>query len=323
MNELDKNELVHLLNMRGFEYEGALGKGAFATVHKILHKKYNEYFCAKTILLDHLTSSKAKNDYQAEISALMNLCHPNIIKIYDHFEASHFLIVILEYCNGGSLHDILSNQVPITPPLFWSLAKQIILGFDYCHERKLAHCDIKPANILIDKYGRPKIADFGLSRICNQKSTNQMIGSFPYMAPELFNKHIKLVDPLKTDVWSLGITFFVMACGRIPWLPGSEEEVKAQILRGYIDYPRKLDPKIISFLQKILVQKPNQRLTMAQINELKELKTLCSFGSSPTLPPLYPKQRTKPGSTRLRGIKRSSPLDGYAQRAKSRIVPPS
>jgi len=127
-----------------------------------------------------------------------------------------------------------------------------------CHEKNVSHQDIKPSNVLIDAYGRAKLADFGLSKnIDMMVKSSRFCGSLPYLAPEvvLKQKH----DPFKADIWSLGITFYVMAFGKSPWNAKSEDNLLKQIMRGDVTYPDYPNELLVEFLKSILIINPDDR----------------------------------------------------------------
>ena len=120
------------------------------------------------------------------------------------------LYIFLEYCNWGSLQDLVDRKGPIKPPLLDLYYFQILNALSYCHEKNIAHRDIKPSNILLDSYGRIKLADFGLSRKLEKgEIIHSYGGSRQYMPPEVICRN--QVDPFLANIWSLGITFYVMA----------------------------------------------------------------------------------------------------------------
>jgi len=138
------------------------------------------------------------------------------------------------------------------------MCHQIASALLECHQRQIAHQDIKPANVLLDQYGRPKLADFGLSQqFDGQAKTQQRVGSLAYMAPEVLSGGHR--DAFRSDVWSLGITFYYMAVGRLPWNAETSFELETIIKSGVYPNPTNCVPSFRAVLRKMLTPEPAQR----------------------------------------------------------------
>ncbi|EAY07913.1 hypothetical protein TVAG_064600 [Trichomonas vaginalis G3] len=131
----------------------------------------------------------------------------------------------------------------------------------------IAHRDLKPSNLLIDQYNRIKIADFGLavSAEKNQKIT-RFGGSLTFSSPEIIKglKH----DPFKADIWALGITFYCLVFGKIPYTATTEDELKQQISDAKITIPATCDKRISIILDMILKPDPDERPTAAGVLQI-------------------------------------------------------
>lgn len=225
------NEARKALYKRGYENMQPIGDGGSATVFKVQSRQYQEDFVVKLIDLgiDDNSIKEIPSAFQAEIDSLIKLDHPHVIKIFDHFTSDTMLYIILEYCPGGSLKDMIDKEGYIRPPVVFDLCRQILEALHFCHMNGVAHRDVKPSNILIDKYGRAKLADFGLAQLYQTSIYSSDYsdkacpistifgGSIPYLAPEILSQ--KPYDPRKADVWSLGVTFYEMASGKLPFNP--------------------------------------------------------------------------------------------------------
>ena len=138
----------------------------------------------------------------------------------------------MEYFSDTSLTDFAKSSRPIENHVLQKITKQICEGLVHLHSFGMSHRDIKPDNILIDKEHRIKIIDFGFST--NQEQNVVIVAGTPqYMAPELIAK--KNYDPLKSDVWALGISLYWLATGFFP----QEADLKKKK-----NIPKKLDPEL-------------------------------------------------------------------------------
>jgi len=153
--------------------------------------------------------------FSAETEALRRLDHPHVIRLYDCFRDGINFVMILELCPGGNLMDEAGNGGLSIPRLI-TVVPQIVDALMFCHANLVPHCDLKPQNILLDGFGRVKLADFGLSVIRDDwDRTLAFAGSPVFAAPEVLAKepHSKF----QADVWSFGVMLAVLATGRVPW----------------------------------------------------------------------------------------------------------
>ena len=252
---MEPNPFVDQLpfELNGYKFESVLGAGAFSTVFKVLHLSSQMYFAAKTMPLDRQTKIDVIG---AEIDSLMHLYHPNIIKIYETFKAENYIFIIIELCSGMNIKELVDKQGTLQYDQLISYFRQILSAISYCHQRKVAHRDIKPANIFIEENGRCVIGDFGLSCIEIEKAT-QFCGSLAYKPPEILQK--RAYNPLAADIWSLGVTFFVMAAGRIPWQSSTLLPIERCILSGDYYVPPQMNKDIANLIKSMIVIDPEKR----------------------------------------------------------------
>lgn len=259
--EIEKTLLYH-----GYELIEVVGSGAYATVFKVRSMKYNEIFCAKAMMVDDGDTAKVASrvrSYEQEITSLQRLSHPNIIQIYDCFTSDHCYYLVLEYCPNGSLAQLISES-KITGDRLVDMMKQLASALTYCHDLQVCHRDIKPENVLIDRYGRLKLADFGLAVTRATNRSTERCGSLPYMAPEVLDA-LTNVDPYACDVWALGITFFQMVTGSLPWYGPDRQTLRSEVRAGCVPYPIDLDPDLMHLLRRMLEAEPARRGRMKEI----------------------------------------------------------
>ncbi|OHT10993.1 hypothetical protein TRFO_19483 [Tritrichomonas foetus] len=170
---MQQDEIRRALNSHGYILEEMIGKGGYAQIHLVQSTKYaGRKFAAKILFVDQNKSKSAIYTFSAEVDALCHLEHPNIVKIYDHFHEGHYYCVILEHCTGRSLSARIREK-KLSPIEFQKITWQILDALIYCSQQRFAHSDIKPSNILLDEFNRPKLADFGLSKIIIPDNQNE------------------------------------------------------------------------------------------------------------------------------------------------------
>ena len=258
--ETFRKEIETTLLEHAYEMLDVVGSGNYASVYRVRSSKYNEIFCCKVMHVPEGDKHKAESrirSYGHEINSLMQLSHPNIINFYDHFTSEHCYYIILEYCPNGCLKDWIGRRVP-TGEVLRDLMRQLAGALACCHAHHICHRDIKPHNVLIDKYGHLKLADFGLAAILAETSTEK-VGSLPYMAPEAFDARAR-VDPYAGDIWSLGVTFFQMATGFLPWIGTEKTVLVTEIRSGDVPYPIDMDPSLQVLLRKMMDSDPMRRI---------------------------------------------------------------
>lgn len=290
---MDDDKRYHIiretLEGHGFDFIQQIGHGGFATAYLITSRQYNQKFVAKVFDISQTDDERNTTSFESEISALVQLIHPNIISIFDHFTTENFLYLILEYCPNGTLNDMIkeysspivpqnpeddqeksvqsSGNCPnrgIPPPLLYNLALQILIALNFCQNRGIAHRDIKPSNIFIDKYGRPKLADFGFAtNFFKRELADTYAGSLPFMPLEIL--HLTPYDPVKADIWSLGVTFFIMATGYLPFKPKSPNNLAMLIATREVQIPDYVEPEFADIIRSMLKVNPSQRSSITSI----------------------------------------------------------
>ena len=304
-DRINKTQPVNLKNgnlpfmVKDYNFESLIARGGFSEVYLVTHIKFNLQYVAKVMVVDQLDSDPKWDLVDAEIKALSQLDHPHIIRLYDHFHLGNRFYLILEYCPGGCLHDHIDTKNGLSIHKFVEYGTQIVQALDYCHKRDIAHHDIKPGNILLDHYGRVKIADFGLSlQTSNGQLQKSFGGSYQYTSPEIFQK--KPHDPKQADVWALGVVFAYMATGSSPWLCDSLGALKQLAISGSYKLNKPVPQIITDLISKMIIVEPEKRITMQELvsHPLFRINPRtrappkppdkCNWEPIPRLPPISP-----------------------------------
>lgn len=271
MNEEELAQIQAILMQHGYLYKEHLGSGSFSNVFLCQSSKYNQQFAIKRAIKHKISVYEYKT--------LISLNHPNIITLYDAFEDDSSQYLVMEYCTNGTLRE----KVNLSYEMFVNYAKQILDAIDYCHSNNIAHRDIKPDNIFIDSYNHIKLADFGFARQFDDKSkSTEKCGSMNFISPEMIQ--CQEMDPFKTDIWALGITFFFVVTGLYPFKGNSREVLKEAILYGDLDYSKcNVDQRIRFLIGKMTAKNPASRLSA---DKLLKLPMFASINPRKSL--LYP-----------------------------------
>lgn len=250
-----------------------LGRGATGRVLLGVHSQTGQKAAVKVVSKSELneeyerpTNNKGGLPYgiEREIIIMKLLTHPNVLRLYDVWETSKALYLVLEYVEGGELFDLLVERGPLHEEEAVKYFRQIVLGTAYCHALGICHRDLKPENLLLDASLNVKLADFGMAALeSNGKLLETSCGSPHYAAPEI-------VLGLKyhgaaSDVWSCGVILFALLTGRLPF---DDENIRNLLLRvqaGNFDMPEELSPEAQDLIWRMLTVDPIKRLPTADV----------------------------------------------------------
>lgn len=259
-----------------FQIEKKIAKGAMGVVYLGRELKLDRMVAIKTLTLskefEGSTLQEVLERFFREASAAGRLTHEHIISIYDAGEDDDIAYLAMEYFKGGNLvpYTRTDNLLPLKD--FFNIAIKIADALHYAHLQGVIHRDIKPANLLYN-YGNQnlKITDFGIARIIDHKQTKTgvVLGTPSYMSPEQVAG--KVVDG-RTDLFSLGITFYQMLSGELPFQSDSmaslmykiATEQPRDLLKIHPDLPVELCDIINVLLQKDPEQRFCDGATLAQ-----------------------------------------------------------
>lgn len=201
---------------------------------------------------------------EREIVVMKLIEHPNIIKLYDVWETSTELYLVLEYVEGGELFDYLCEKGRLSTKEALGYFQQIIIAMDYCHRFNIAHRDLKPENLLLDENMNIKVADFGMAA---WQPTDSLLetacGSPHYAAPELIRG-----DAYKgsaADIWSCGVILYALLAGRLPFDDEDLVTLLNKVKLGDYEIPDAIDPLAKDLIRGMLEKDAAKRITIPNI----------------------------------------------------------
>lgn len=201
-----------------------LGAGSMGRVYKGFDDQLDRPVAIKVISQALAPDPDYLERFQKEARILASISHPNIALIYFLDKNHKPPFFCMEFMPGGSLEDMLSQKKKLDPELAVSYTQQVAIGLDEAYKRGIVHQDIKPSNLMIAENERLKIVDFGLARTSRELEEGpQVIAGTPlYIAPEQVQEG---KTDFRSDIYSLGVTFFRMLYGRTPFAGGSLVEI--------------------------------------------------------------------------------------------------
>ena len=287
-NYYKNNKKYPETNLNFYKYGRLIGQGAFGKVNLGLNVLTGRVVAIKSFNKSNLNSnSENMKKIKYETNLMKKLNHPNITKILELFEDKEYILIIMEYINGGNLFSFLKKHRKVSEKTAKLLYRQIILGIKYMHEQGIVHRDIKLENILIDLNNNIKICDFGIGRVLSspEQPLFDQCGTPMYIAPEiLLCSKEKGYKGFPVDIWSSGIVLYILLSGTLPFsfknssssLSESNEsnlsednnnntELQYSIINKEPKEIENISKEAEDLLKKILKKNPEKRITCEEI----------------------------------------------------------
>ena len=251
-----------------FEVGRKMGQGLFGHVYLARTRAEHKVVALKVLYKRALEEENVVPQLQREVEIHTRLRHPNIVRMYSYFHNRDKVILVLEYCPGGTLFDALKDapERRFSEERAAFIVRQLCSALSVCHRFQIVHRDIKPENILIGKEGEVKLADFGWAVAHKSKDSRMrrqtLCGTVDYLAPEIVDS---LPYDERVDAWSVGVLLFEMLVGRAPFSAGMDCETCDRISSCDVDIPDTVSPAAADLIARLLVKDPEQRMTVEQV----------------------------------------------------------
>ncbi|CAD5115095.1 DgyrCDS4106 [Dimorphilus gyrociliatus] len=260
-----------------FEIGKPLGRGKFGRVYLARTKK-EKFICAiKIMFKSEIMQSHLEKQIRREIEIGCHLSHPNIIKLYNWTHDDRKIYMFIEYAARGELYKELKKNRYFTESRSGKYMYQIADALKYCHENKVIHRDIKPENLLLDHGGNVKISDFGWSVHAPSMKRRTMCGTLDYLPPEMIRGHHHTET---VDLWALGILCYEFLVGRPPFESEGTEATYRKILDCTVLFPSRVSSFARDLILKLLIVKPQERLSLDGIINHKWVQDGVNSGKS-------------------------------------------
>ncbi len=256
------------INDRIGEYSvvGFIGQGGMGEVYQFFHEKLNRFVAVKVlggnVALDQIYKTRFLNEARLQAG----LQHPNIATLYDFQEVENELLIFMEFVDGESLDSLIQRNYFSVEEIL-NVFASIVSAIKYVHENGIIHRDIKAENVKLNKMGVPKLLDFGIAKDYQSRDLTQVggvIGTPNYLAPEQLNG--KPANE-QTDIWSLGVLFYRMLTGHLPFESETMENLIFQITQSKIQSPETYNPAIpkavLNIVNKCLARDLHERYQTA------------------------------------------------------------
>jgi serine/threonine-protein kinase len=200
-----------------YRAERRLGAGGMAEVWCAQDEVLGRRVALKLMGGHFAEDPEYRERFRREAQAAAGMQHPNIVGIYDRSEWDGTPYIAMELVDGKTLKELVTERGPLPPEIAVGLTEQILRALGYAHRRGIVHRDVKPQNVIIDRDGQAKVADFGIARAGNTSEMTQtgaIVGTMQYLSPEQAEGHP--VDR-RADLYSVGIVLYELLTGRVPF----------------------------------------------------------------------------------------------------------
>lgn len=251
---------------KNYKIVAKIGSGTFGKVYKVIYLPLNQERAMKVVKIDTINYQDDDRTFLKEIEMLMQLDHPNIIKIFEYYRDELNFYVITEIAKGGELYEQIYNLKMYDEATAAVIMKQLLSAVCYIHSKGIVHRDLKPENIMLETNDHGdlsiKLIDFGTSNyFSHHQKLTLKVGTPYYIAPEVLRKDYNN----KCDIWSCGIIMYILLSGTPPFDGSDDQAIMDKVKIGKYSltdgewYKISFDAK--DLLSKMLTYDQNLRIS--------------------------------------------------------------
>jgi eukaryotic-like serine/threonine-protein kinase len=248
-----------------YQLEEPIATGGVAIVWRA-HDVSLDRSVAVKLLHPHLAGDQTTVErFRREAQSAAQFTHPNAVNIYDTGHEDDLVYLVMEYIDGPSLRDVIRDAGPLDAQVVAALGEQVASALGRAHEHGIIHRDVKPANILVNREGVPKVTDFGIAKAVGHEqeqltSPGTVIGTAAYLAPEQLEGDA--VDA-RVDVYALGVVLYECLTGQAAFQGDTPTATAAARLANELPPPRTVRADVPRSLDRIITastrRDPNDR----------------------------------------------------------------
>ena len=264
-----------------FQQLANLGTGGYGKVNLYRHKSTGAEYAIKLIDKTKFENKLQKELFAREVDMMYKIRHPNIVRLYSHFEDESNCYIALEYIKKGNLYSYtqsMPNKV-LDAATTAHFVVDLVSSLYYLHHMNppIIHRDIKPENLLIGNNGQLKLTDFGGSNYLDTNVRFTTCGTQLYHSPEML---LKKGYDTRVDIWAIGILIFELMVGRPPFRSDPQHTMEDNITHLRINWPKSMNLNAKNLITQILKIDPDQRPTLEEILSHQFITTYVKDASS-------------------------------------------
>ncbi len=239
-----------------YRIESVIGEGGMGKVYKAHDSDLDRTVALKLVRPELAKDASSLQRFKQELLLASRISHRNILRIHDLGDVEGVKFISMAYVQGMDLHDLIAKQGRLPTERAVNIAKQLAGALEAAHAEGVVHRDLKPRNVLIDVDDHIYVSDFGLAKSLDADKTGmtrvgEVLGTPRYMSPE--QAESKTADN-RSDIYSLGIIFYEMFTGEVPFTGESSLQVMFQHVQQQPKDPRLLNPELPEYLATIILK---------------------------------------------------------------------
>lgn len=231
-----------------------IGRGGMGEVYKALQKSLEREVAVKILPVDMAEDPSYVERFMQEARSIARLSHSNVVQVYDAGQQGQYYYILMELVEGGTLKDLIGQRH--LPKLLEAVdfMEQAAMGLAAAHQQGIVHRDLKPGNIMLGPNRQVKVTDFGLAKAVQKQEheitkTGEVVGTPAYMSPEQCEGG--LVDH-RSDIYSLGATFYHFVCGKTPFSGEGAVQVMLKHVKDKPEPPAAVRPDVPMAMSNII-----------------------------------------------------------------------
>lgn len=236
-----------------YKIKREIGAGGMAIVYEAIDLKTGQSVALKMLKESISDNTQALRRFINESKAVAMMDHANIVKILDVSVKTEHKFIVMEYIKGITLRDYMNKKGKLSWQEASAFITQVLQALDHAHMRGVIHRDIKPQNIMIMEGGFIKVTDFGIAKIPNAETVTMVdhaVGTIYYISPE--QARGKKIDT-RSDLYSLGVMFYEMLTGRLPFMAESSYEIMNKHINTSPKPPKQYLPQLPLGIEQIIL----------------------------------------------------------------------